>query len=282
MAGLAFKPSGTTLADLEAYVELFAACFPGASKFSIDYLHWLYLDNPSGRVIGFDAFDGSRLAAHYALIPVEVEVKGHRALASWSLNTATHPNYQGQGLFTKLAEKTYEAAHDRGCIGVIGVANQNSTHGFVKKLGFVLHGQLAIIVGFGEIRPADTEDSMRRIWTPPLLEWRLRNPSQVYYRARRRKNRSAIYTTAGPTSVPIILAYADNAVPPMRELPLLPLISTLQPRVMIAFGVDFTGLGLPIPRRILPSPWNVIYRSLHGSAGEAPRLTILGIDLDTF
>lgn len=44
-----------------------------------------------------------------------------------SLNTATYPKYQGKGLFTKLAEKTYEASVQQGFHSIHGVANANST-----------------------------------------------------------------------------------------------------------------------------------------------------------
>lgn len=128
--------------NFREHVSLFARCFPKTSKLNADYLAWLYVQNPAGPVIAFDAYDSARLVAHYAVVPVVVEMDGQACRACWSLNTATDPAYQGRGLFVKLAEQTYEAAKAESCIGVIGVANQNSTHGFLKRLGFTLHGQL--------------------------------------------------------------------------------------------------------------------------------------------
>src|SRR4051812_41540991 len=116
MRNLRLEPAGTCAADLQEYIALFAHCFPKAKKLDSQYLQWQYVDNPIGRVIGFNAFDGSRLVAHYAVIPVSVDYEGQRHLACWSLNTASHPEYQGRGLFTRLAEQTYEAARQRGCV----------------------------------------------------------------------------------------------------------------------------------------------------------------------
>ena len=82
-------------------VRLFADCFPGVDKFSREYIDWLYSCNPDGKVVGFDARDGDRLAAHYVCIPARAQVGDEEVRVLLSLNTATHPDYQGKGLFRR-------------------------------------------------------------------------------------------------------------------------------------------------------------------------------------
>ena len=64
-----FAPVQYDQDHLARYSALFGTCFPGAGKFTPDYLAWLYLANPDGKAVGFDAWDGERLAAHYVCAP---------------------------------------------------------------------------------------------------------------------------------------------------------------------------------------------------------------------
>ena len=49
--------SRSSLAD---YAELLSSSFAGFQP-SVEYLNWLYFENPRGQVRGFDAFDGEGL-----------------------------------------------------------------------------------------------------------------------------------------------------------------------------------------------------------------------------
>jgi hypothetical protein len=73
---MTFSPVRTDDAALAQYGALFAACFPGANKYTPQYLKWQYADNPDGPVVGFDAWDGERLAAHYVCVPARARVAG--------------------------------------------------------------------------------------------------------------------------------------------------------------------------------------------------------------
>ncbi|MGE0278686.1 MAG: GNAT family N-acetyltransferase [Nitrospiraceae bacterium] len=264
-----------------SYSDLFAQCFPGTEKLGTSYLHWLYVDNPSGRMVGFNAFAGSRLVAHYAVIPVHVEIEGAQHLACWSLNTATHPEFQGRGLFTKLAELTYERAAEHGCIGVIGVANRNSVNGFVRRLAFAQLGQVSMRIGFGYRLLRGGAGTLHRIWTDPLIRWRLENPVRRYYRGAC-DGRVSIHALAPRTGTPILLGCVSKDSYAVHNLSSLPYCSAIQPRIVVGFGIDFGGTSLAVPNWILPSPWNVIYRPLSSNTGSRPDLSILGMDMDTF
>ena len=183
--GLAIRPAGASPAQLHAYADLLNATF-GTAKFTPRGLAWRYRDNPAGQVVGADAWDGERLAAHYVTCPLEARIDGGVARGLLSLNTATHPDYQGRGLFTRLAEAAYGLGADAGCGFVLGVANANSTPGFLRKRGFQHVGRLAAGLllrtpkAFAN-RPVQYEAA----WRPELLSWRLANPDGRYAAAPR-------------------------------------------------------------------------------------------------
>ena len=206
---LEFRPSGTDASLLAAYEALFSACFPDAGHLRGDYLRWLYRDNPAGVVVGTDAWDGPRLAAHYACIPAAAGLEGRDRTVLLSLNTATHPDYQGRGLFTRLAEATYDAGERYGHALVYGVANANSTPGFLRKLGFSLAGPLDARVGAGRLDAAggrEAEDAARnasflRRWPAAELAWRVANPVRPWRHGRLRDGTLAAWSPTGTAGI---------------------------------------------------------------------------------
>lgn len=282
-----FRPIELRDSSLSTYAELFRACFPNATHLDERYLGWLYAENPDGKVVGFDAYAGDRLAAHYACIPVEIEVFGKIGKGLLSLNTATHPDFQGKGLFTQLASRTYDHGAAQGFSAVYGVANANSTPGFIKKLGFTLVSPLEARVGLGPSATIDWDRGkqlaqFRRVWDDERILWRCRNPA----------NHASVVTVKGnelhikaATDKPMIAAWAS--VPGNFNQP------NTATRVA-APGSLFLGL-LPagahrfrftfnIPQRFRPSPLNFIFKSLTGStnAPEAGSVACSFIDFDAY
>lgn len=86
--------------------------------------------------IGYAAFAGTVMAALYGVYPVTLGIQGRSVLGAQSGDTMTHPAHRGQGLFVKLAHRTYETAKLEGIDFVFGVPNWNSYPGFVRKLGW--------------------------------------------------------------------------------------------------------------------------------------------------
>jgi len=273
-------------ATLARYGALFEACFPGTDKFTPAYLAWLYAANPDGAAVGMDAWDGERLAAHYVCIPARAWVEGREVMVLLSLNTATHPDYQGKGLFTKLAAATFEAGAAAGFDGVYGVANANSTPGFVRKLGFQLVRPLEARVGLGTLshgpKPAPAQLSFERSWSPEALAWRCANPHNPVHR-RSKGQRQQFYAAAFGLSLP---AYAEldaggAAVQPGNTAALSPL------RLLIGLAPDAGASWwnyASIPQRLRPSPLNLIYRSFtpRVSALDPSRIQFSFLDFDAY
>jgi GNAT superfamily N-acetyltransferase len=250
---------------LSQYVALFAECFPAATHYTIEYLRWLYAANPAGTVVGFDAWDDDTLAAHYVCVPASVFVGGRIRRALLSLNTATRPAYQGKGLFTKLAAATYEGAKAKGFECVYGVANANSTPGFVRKLGFQLVTPLDAFVGLGalgidDIHAVCARAAWRRDWGPDELKWRCASPANAVSLI---EVRPGHYGAAAPTGRFGIQAWGEIPAPASSTADATR-ASPLAPRLFLGLtpGGDRRRLYARIPDRLRPSPLNLIFLDL--------------------
>ncbi|WP_353190265.1 GNAT family N-acetyltransferase [Pandoraea pnomenusa] len=272
---ITYVPVKAEAANIEQYRALFADCFPGVEKFKHpEFLTWLYVDNPDGHVVGFDAFDGERLIAHYACIPASLRLRGNVVRALLSLNTATHPDFQGKGLFSRLADMTYRHGADLGFDCVYGVANANSTPGFVRKLGFQLVQPLEARVGFGSLgidfSAVARDAEFERIWRPESIGWRQANPTNPIRSWSTRGRRCFESDAAGR----LVSAYAEL---PASDTPQIYTgARALQSPGRVYLGLVPEGACafrtyLPIPSRLRPAPLNLIYRSLAKDGDQVSR-----------
>lgn len=252
------------------YVRLLGDCFPDTDKFKRDYLDWLYHRNPDGQILGFDARDGDHLVAHYVCAPVwaQVGAEGAAVRGLLSLNTATHPDYQGKGLFTKLAELTYAAAAAKGYDCVYGVANANSTPGFTRKLKFQLVGSLRACVGVGRLGIEFAHAApiqFRRIWSKEAIAWRCANPVNPVI-AMLGKDRTTFLASALLGGTCMVAAEIDGPMPASDKGGFASLLRLFIGRVPTAW--QRPALYMDIPEILRPSPLNLIYRSLSGRVVE--------------
>lgn len=253
---ITIRPAATTPGNLTAYGRLLGEVFGGVEKFTPQGLFWRYQDNPAGTVVGADAWAGETLAAHYVTCPAAMTLEGAPARGLLSLNTATHPDYQGRGLFTRLAEATYAAGAEAGFDFVYGVANANSTPGFVRKLGFQLVAPLAAgLLPFPPRRFAAAPVQMAGDWSSGALTWRLENPTGRY-RTARWGDLAAVWAR---THLPVTdcLALLPANLPDQGPPPRPSLFIGLEPRLTLERQLFF-----PLPRSLRPSPLNLIYRPL--------------------
>lgn len=254
-----------------SYVELFDRCFSGDAKLSAAYLDWQYLQNPDGRVIGTDAMDGERLAAHYSVIPRTFQFAGEQIAGALSVNTATDPEYQGRGLFVCLAEETYAAAARQGVRFIIGVANANSVGAFARRLGFTVLGHVRLGVSHRPI--PESSGALTTLRSAAWWAWRLRNPSRYYAMAG-----TSLQTEIG--GIPFNVATMGPAGPfqTVRRR------SAVRERLALTPIFPWASGRTALPLRLQPSPWHVIIRALDGRPVQeyARALTLWGIDMDTF
>lgn len=262
MSDYQISRTATGAADIQSYAGLLAGVFGKPELFTTAYVKWQYADNPDGTIVGFNAYAGETLAAHYVAQPMVAVINGQKRRGLLSLNTATHPGHQGKGLFVKLADRTYQYAAEQGYDFVIGVANQNSVHGFTKKLGFQLAGQLHALLGAG---PLPYTDELRgyayyKDWSPEALAWRLRNPVTQYG-----VSVAKSITVSSATAYPMIRAtlgrfdkkgYHVNSSPGSFSM------------LNLWIGVDRnitskTNFYFNIPNRLRPAPLYLIFKPLN-------------------
>ena len=113
-----------------------------------DYLLWQYVCNPHGQAVislAKSSLD-DKVVGQYIVIPMSVIANGQEVLGSVSLNTLTHSDFRGQGIFTVLAKDAYKKCAERGIDFTYGFPNQNSYPGFVKKLGFEDIGHVPLLI----------------------------------------------------------------------------------------------------------------------------------------
>jgi len=114
-------------------IKLFKVVFQ--KDYDIARWNWLYRDNPVGiKTIMVAENHQGEIIAHYAVCPIRIIIDKEQKLGTVSLDTMVHPEYQGLGLFTKLASRLYESIASQGMILTYGFPNKNSFHGFTKKL----------------------------------------------------------------------------------------------------------------------------------------------------
>jgi GNAT superfamily N-acetyltransferase len=285
MAALTYSQTYQTTEKVPEYVTLLQGTFTGAKeRYNSTYLRWLYYENPNGTVVGFDAWDGDRAVAHYVCVPLLANIQGggpRKVLLS--LNTATHPDYQGRGLFVKLASEAYALAAEQGYAAVIGVANANSTHGFVNRLGFQLVSQLSVRVGIGPLQidaAAAREGATDLIcsWSPEAIAWRLTNPHR---QSRLVFQKGGIAGFAAPSTNAAFVAWTER--PADTDWSLVPdrKWTDRRPRVFVGLvppAAARMSAYVDLPNRLRPAPLNLIYKPLTRDA--PPRLTASKIFFD--
>lgn len=277
--GLDLRPAAAGPEHLADYSALLTQVFGKQAKFGTAALAWRYAHNPMGSVVGTDAWAGRTLCAHYVTCPLDAQVEGRQLRGLVSLNTATHPDWRGKGLFTQLALETYVRAAAARYDFVIGVANGNSTPGFVRHLGFQLVRPLqAGVLARTPKAFSDAPVQFEGVWSTETLHWRMANPA-ARYRSARSGELTAVWT---PTAMPGLncVAFLHGRGPDGRKPRGASLWMGLEPRLDLrVFGYA------PLPTRLRPSPLNLIYRPLSERAPAQldPELTAFNfLDFDPY
>lgn len=271
---------------LQGYLALFRACFPKATQYSLDYLRWMYRDNPEGVAFGHDAIDGNRVVAHFVGLPGRIMLAGEPQKSLLILNVATHPEHQRKGLFADLANRTRDAAKQAGFDLLFGVANALTIPGYRDKLGYQDVGGLDARLGVGRIpridwTAAQAKARFFRIWTPESLSWRLHNPENPVA-ACMHSDGTAAFEAA--TAYPGMRAYAEMAGDVgVTGDPSNPFAA----RIFIGLAppsAQSTGWSLLIPEALRPSPLRLIFLDLRQPTNRIRKEDVLlsFLDFDAF
>lgn len=278
MSDFEIRPIDCSDAALEGYCQLFAECFPATANYSVNYLKWLYTENPRGQAVGFDAWSQGVLAAHYVCVPVHYQRDGRLVTGILSLNTATREAFRGKGLFPRLAEATYAEAARLGFDFVIGVANANSTPGFVKRLGFDLISPLDAKIGAAIGVAGVGSAAFSSLWDQETLSWRRRSPRNPVF-AHDAHGGARLWADAGRKPFIVVaerrgVAFDRAGSGPMPWRPQL-FIGLVPP------ATGYRGIAIDVPERFRASPLNLIFRVLSANLG-VPAKADIGFDFLDF
>lgn len=106
------------------------------------YDRWRYLASPFGPAPGTLAVADGRAVGFYTLWPTPLRIGSAAVAGAQSMDTMTHPDFRGQGVFVALARACFELAHERGIRLLYGFPNGESFPGFVRRLEWTHAGDI--------------------------------------------------------------------------------------------------------------------------------------------
>jgi GNAT superfamily N-acetyltransferase len=111
------------------------------------FYRWKHHDNPFGRSPAWVAVDRDRIVG----LRVWLRWRFTRSGRSWdavrAVDTATHPEYQGRGIFRLLTTASLDTLRGEGVAHVFNTPNEQSRPGYLK-MGWVEVGKLPTAVRF--------------------------------------------------------------------------------------------------------------------------------------
>lgn len=108
------------------------------------FFAWKHRDNPNGASPTWVALDGDRIVGLRTFLRWELEGEdGALVRAVRAVDTATHPEYQRRGIFSRLTRLALEELTDEGVELVFNTPNDRSGPGYLK-LGWQEVGRLSV------------------------------------------------------------------------------------------------------------------------------------------
>ena len=142
------------------------------------FFAWKHLENPVGASpawVAADPDEGDRIVGYRTFLRWEFEADGTVLRAVRAVDTATHPEYQGRGIFSRLTLHALDELQAEGVVAVFNTPNERSLPGYLK-MGWRPVGKLAV-----GLRPRSASAAIRtagraRLPTsgrcPPVPGWR--------------------------------------------------------------------------------------------------------------
>jgi len=134
IASIEIREASSTDRDQILYLmdEVFSKQQYFASTRSRESWNWKYEKNVFGKPIHIVATSDERIVGFRSFWPWEFVSRGQILKAYQPVDTVVHPDYQGQGLFTKLTVKALKQATEIGADLLFNFPNQNSLPGYLK------------------------------------------------------------------------------------------------------------------------------------------------------
>jgi GNAT superfamily N-acetyltransferase len=100
---------------------------------------WKHLDNPFGPSPAWVATDGHRIVGFRTMLRWRFLIDDQPVAAVRAVDTATHPDYQGRGIFSRLTRQALSELESQGVACVFNTPNAQSLPGYLKMGWQVVH-----------------------------------------------------------------------------------------------------------------------------------------------
>lgn len=107
------------------------------------FFEWKHRQNPFGASPAWVATDGGRVVGFRTFLRWQFERGSQAVEAVRAVDTATHPDYQGQGIFSRLTRHALDELAEVGVAFVFNTPNERSRPGYLK-LGWELVRRLPV------------------------------------------------------------------------------------------------------------------------------------------
>jgi GNAT superfamily N-acetyltransferase len=134
-----------------------------AGQRSPEFFRWKHFGNPFGRSFILVAEAGDRIVGVRALMRWRFRAGSHDLRAVRAVDTATHPQWQGRGVFTRLTLEAIEGLREEADL-VFNTPNNKSLPGYLK-MGWQRAGKVPISVRVR--RPVRFTRGARRLGDTP-------------------------------------------------------------------------------------------------------------------
>lgn len=112
---------------------------------SESFWRWKHIDNPFGKSPVLLAFEGETLIGVRAFMRWEWRYEDKVYKAVRAVDTATHPNHQGKGIFKKLTLQLVDQCKSDGVDFIFNTPNTSSKPGYLK-MGWMSNGKMKVYV----------------------------------------------------------------------------------------------------------------------------------------
>jgi len=134
-------------ADLPRVVELAqVALGEGSVPRTVEYWRWKHLESPFGSSLGLLAERGGDLVGMRLFLRWRLRAGGSDVDAVRAVDTATHPAWQGRGIFRRLTEDLVAKTAEEGVALVFNTPNRASRSGYLK-MGWRDVGRVPVRLG---------------------------------------------------------------------------------------------------------------------------------------
>lgn len=134
-------------ADEPEILELLSLCLgdTGPIPRSREYWHWKHHANPFGPSRALVAEADSRLVGLRIFMRWTWTTAGERIPSVRAVDTATHPDWQGKGIFTRLTSRLVDEIESEGVPLIFNTPNSRSRPGYIK-MGWSSAGRVSVWV----------------------------------------------------------------------------------------------------------------------------------------